>query len=124
MKKTFELATEGKNPDRILEAVKHEIRKYLRRERRRALPEGVDFLDFDCRLGLSADSAEVMHLAALISALDAAARGGATSVYVEILSKPGHRTKRPPEEEAAQGTAPPEAVDPAAGEGTPQDQAS
>ena len=124
MKKNFELATEGKNPDRILEAVKHEIRKYLRRERRRALPEGVDFLDFDCRLGRSADSAEVMHLATLISALDAAARDGAISVYVEILSKPGHRTKRPPQEEAAPESIPPEAADPAAGEDRSPDQAS
>jgi len=124
MKKTFELAIEGKNSDRILEAVKHEIRKYLRRERRRALPEGVDFLDFDCRLGQSADGAEVVHLAALISALDAAAQGGATSVYVEILSKPGHRTKRPPAEEPALGTSPPEAANPAASEDRPPDQAS
>jgi hypothetical protein len=123
MKKTFALAIEGKNPDRILEAVKHEIRKYLRRERRRALPEGVDFLDFDCRLGQSADSAEVVHLATLISAIDTAARGGATSVYVEILSKPGHRTKRPPEEDTAQETAPPEGAEPAAGGDTPPDQA-
>lgn len=124
MKKTFPLAVEGKNPDRILEAVKHEIRKYLRRERRRELPEGVDFLDFDCRLGQSAEAAEVVHLAALISALDTAAQGGATSVYVEILSKPGHRTKRPPEEVAAQEDPSPEAADPAAGDATPPDQAS
>ena len=38
MKKTFQLAQEGKKPDRLLEATKHEIRKYIKRERRRALP--------------------------------------------------------------------------------------
>jgi len=101
MKKTFALTAASKHPDRVLEAVKHEIRKYLRRERRRKLPEGVDFLDFDCRFGLDADSAEVVHLSALIGQVDAAARDGAASVYVEILAKPGHRTKRPRTEKAS-----------------------
>jgi hypothetical protein len=96
MKKTFALAVEGKNPDRVLDAVKHEIRKYLRRERRRDLPEGVDFLDFDCRFGRDSSSAETVQLPALIGQIDVAARDGATSVYVEILAKPGHRTPRPP----------------------------
>ncbi|MEY4436090.1 MAG: hypothetical protein RL175_1045, partial [Pseudomonadota bacterium] len=30
MKKTFQLHVEGKHPDRLLEAIKHEIRKYLK----------------------------------------------------------------------------------------------
>jgi hypothetical protein len=34
MKKTFNLKVEGKNPDRVLEATKHEIRQYAKRERR------------------------------------------------------------------------------------------
>ena len=66
MKKTFQLRPEGKHPDRVLDATKHEIRKYLKRERRRDLPEGVDFWDFDCKFGLTQDSAEVVHLATLI----------------------------------------------------------
>ena len=35
MKKTFQLNIEGKNRDRVLDAVKHEIRKYIKRERGR-----------------------------------------------------------------------------------------
>ena len=50
MKKNFPLQAEGKHPDRVLEAVKHEI-----------------------------------------EAVDAAAKSGAMSVYVEILSKHGVR---------------------------------
>ena len=45
MKKTFALHAEGQHPDRRLEAIKHEIRKYLRRERGKALPEGADLWD-------------------------------------------------------------------------------
>lgn len=96
MRKTFPLAAEGRNRDRVVDAVKHEIRKYLRRERRRELPAGVDFLDFDCRFGLAAGSAQTVHLNGLMPALDAAVKEGATSCYVEILAKPGHRKPRPP----------------------------
>jgi hypothetical protein len=94
MKKNFPLQAEGKHPDRVLEAVKHEIRKYFRRERNRDVPKGVDFWDFDCRVGLSADTAEVVRVSAVIEAVDAAAKTGATSVYVEILSKHGVRVLR------------------------------
>ena len=57
MKKNFPLQAEGKHPDRVLEAVKHEIRKYFKRERNRDVPKGVDFWDFDCKVGLTADGA-------------------------------------------------------------------
>ncbi len=95
MKKNFPLQIEGKNPDRVLEAVKHEIRKYFKRERNRALPKEVDFWDFDCKVGLSAESAEVVKVSAVVESLDALAKKGAASVYVEILSKHGIRVIRP-----------------------------
>ncbi len=94
MKKTFPLQLEGRHPDRVLDALKHELRKYLKRERRRELPAGVDFWDFDCRFGLDQDSAETVHLAQLIGRLDEAAKIGATQVYVEILAKHGVRRSR------------------------------
>ena len=95
MKKNFPLQIEGKNPERILEAVKHEIRKYFKRERNRALPKEVDFWDFDCTVGLTADTAEVVKVSAVIESLDALAKEGAASVYVEILSKHGVRVINP-----------------------------
>ena len=91
MKKNFSLHAEGKHPDRVLEAVKHEIRKYFKRERNRDVPKGVDFWDFDCKVGLTADTAEVVRVSAVIEAVDVAAKSGSTSVYVEILSKHGVR---------------------------------
>jgi hypothetical protein len=95
MRKNFPLQIDGRHPDRVLDAVKHEVRKYLKRERRRDLPEGIDFWDFDCKCGLQAADAEVVHLSALIAAIDALAKAQATSVYVEILAKHGKRTPKP-----------------------------
>ena len=91
MKKTYPLSVEGKHPDRVLDAVKHDIRKYFKRERGRAVPKGVDFWDFDCKVGLTADTAEVVRVGAVIEAVDALAKSSASSVYVEILSKHGMR---------------------------------
>ena len=99
MKKTFPLKAEGKNPERMLEATKHEIRKYIKRERRRDLPEGVDFWDFDCKFGLSTETAETVHLSAVIPSIDAAAKEQAVQVYVEIITTHGKRTPKPVVEE-------------------------
>ena len=95
MRKNFPLHIDGRHPDRVLDAVKHDVRKYLKRERRRDLPEGIDFWDFDCKCGLQAADAEVVHLSALIAAIDALAKAQATSVYIEILAKHGKRTPKP-----------------------------
>lgn len=91
MKKTFSLHVEGKHPDRLLDAIKHELNKYAKRERRKALPEGVHFWDFDCKFGTDADNAEALHLNDLNTRLDAAAQAGVQQVYVEMLAKPGVR---------------------------------
>jgi hypothetical protein len=107
MKKTFQLNIEGKNRDRVLEAVKHEIRKYIKRERRRDVPAGADYWDFDCKFGLTADAAEVVHLASLTGLIDGVAREGGAQFYIEILAKPGHRKPRPAD---ATSTTPPGAA--------------
>ena len=100
MKKTFPLKFEGKNPERMLEATKHEIRKYIKRERRRDLPEGVDFWDFDCKFGTSEADAVPVHLNDIIPLVDAEVEKAGTQFYVEILAKHGHRSARatPPSE--------------------------
>lgn len=98
MRKIFPLQVEGKHPDRVLDAVKHEIRKYIKRERRRDLPEGADFWDFDCRFGRAKDDAEVVHLSALTARINEVAAEGGAQFYVEILARPGKRTPRAPGE--------------------------
>ncbi|WP_019652401.1 DUF6172 family protein [Variovorax atrisoli] len=95
MRKTFQLQVEGKHPDRLLEAIKHEIRKYIKRERRRELPEGVDYWDFDCRFGTSQESAEVIHLSAITGLIDGVVKEGGKQFYIEILAKPAQRKARP-----------------------------
>ena len=95
VKKTFKLDIEGKNRDRVLEATKHEIRKYVKRQRRVPLPEGVDYWDFDCKFGSNEAGATVVHFATITSLIDALAKDGGAGFYLELLAKPGHRAARP-----------------------------
>ena len=96
MRKIFPLQIEGRHPDRVMDALRHEIRKYLKRERRRELPAGADFWDFDCRCGSTRDTAEAVHLAALFASIDAVAAAQGPEVYVEILARPAQRNASEP----------------------------
>lgn len=95
MKRTYALSIEGKNRDRLLDASKHDIRKYVKRERARALPEGVDFWDFSCKFGISESVAAEVHFATLMALIDTVAAEGGEQFYVEVVTKHGHRTARP-----------------------------
>ncbi|MCL1499199.1 hypothetical protein A7D16_17080 [Xanthomonas nasturtii] len=94
MRKTYQLNLEGKNRDRLLESSKNEIRKYIRRERRKDLPEGADYWDFDMRFGVDEASAQPLPPAELIRSINALTSEGGEQFFVEILRKPGKRTPR------------------------------
>lgn len=95
MKKTYLLNVEGKNRDRLLDAAKHDIRKYVKRERARPLPAEVDFFDFNCRLGSSQETAVEVHFAALFTAIDTLTKDGASQFYAEVVTSHGQRTAKP-----------------------------
>lgn len=99
MKKIFHLQQENKNPDRLLESIKHEIRKYLKRERSKKLPEEAVFWDFDCRFGQSSDEAQGVLASEVIAALDKANADKWEQCYVEIIAKASYKVKADPGEE-------------------------
>lgn len=103
MRKTYTLQVPGKHPDRVLDACKHDVRKYVKRQRRVPLPAGVDFWDFDCRFGADQAQAQPLHLAEIIGQMDAVAAAGGQQFYVEILAKHGHRAARPAGSAATDG---------------------
>jgi len=94
MKKTFKLHVEGKNSDRLLDAIKHEVRKYVKRERRKTLPSGANYWAFDCKFGLTTEAAEPLHLGEITKQMDVIAKAGGDSFYVEILARAAVRTPR------------------------------
>ena len=102
MKKTYLLNIDGKNRDRLLDAAKHDIRKYVKRERTKMLPAGVDFWDFDCSLGAGVATATAVHFAALMGAIDELLKNGGDHFFVSVVAKPGHRMSKPVSPEAEQ----------------------
>lgn len=95
MKKRFDLTHKKIKYPRMVEAAKNEVRKYIKRERRKELPEGTDFWDFDCKFGDAEDVANVIHLSEIDACINDIAKRELKSFYVEIIAKPGCRTKKP-----------------------------
>jgi len=88
MRKTFQLTDPKKHEERVLEAIKHEIRKYVKREKKKELPEKETmYWDFDCKIGASVEDAKAVVFEELIQALDVLKASGATEVYVEVIAK-------------------------------------
>ena len=94
MKKIFELTHPKTKVARLVESAKNDIRKYLKRERKKNLPEGADFWDFDCKIGHTVEEAKEVHLSEISKFIDKAETQQLESFYVEILAKPGHRVKK------------------------------
>ena len=93
MKKTFPLTHPKIKPARLADSIRAEISKYIKRERRKELPEGVDFWDFDCKVGADAASADEQHISAVSKAIGQVLEEGNDTVYVEIIAKPATRNK-------------------------------
>ena len=102
MKKTFKLPHPKIKVPRLVEAIKHEVKKYLKRERRKDLPKCADFWDFDCRIGVDEESSEVVHVYDINKSIDQAELKQLESFYLEILAKPGRRIKKPRKEHATE----------------------
>lgn len=102
MKKTFKLTHEKTATPRLVEAIKHEVRKYVKRERKRALPADADFWDFDCRFGLDQTNSEEIHFGEIDQKINQAEADGLTSFYLEIIAKSAvrqHRSEKDDEQE-------------------------
>ena len=91
MRQTFTFAESNHKPPQALAALKNQVRKYVKRERRKSLPEGVDYWDFDCKVGDDEESATEAHISEVTNRMQAVFDSGNATVYVEILAKPGVR---------------------------------
>ena len=97
MKKVFTLIDEKKKPARMVEAAKNTINKYIKRERKKTLTDGMDFWDFECQYGANAEEALPVHLSQLSVAIDQSVANELDSFYVQIVAKEAKRTRKPTE---------------------------
>jgi len=91
MKKTIALTHPKLKIARLVDSIKHDVKKYIKRERNKQLPEDADYWDFDCKYGESEAEAGAIHLSEINKYIDQAAKQELTSFYLEILAKPATR---------------------------------
>jgi len=95
MKKTFKLVHPKTKYARLMDSVRSEIKRYIKRERKKSFPDGFDTWDFDCKFGATADEAKTLGVSDIPQAINEAETQKLESFYVEILAKAGHRPAKP-----------------------------
>jgi hypothetical protein len=87
MKKTFKLEHPKIKLPRMVDSVKHDIRKFLKKERANTLPSGAKYWAFDCKFGESEETAVEVHLSSLTKNVDEFVAKGLMTLYMEINAK-------------------------------------
>ncbi len=87
MKKTFQLKVANKNIDRQIDSIKNEVRKYIKREKNKRLPEGFNFWSFDCKFGKSQEESSEIKFVDVIKSIDFAASENYDSFFLELVAR-------------------------------------
>lgn len=94
MKKTFVLSHPKMTYQRIIETAKNDVKKYIKEERNKALPENADFWGFECQFGQNEATAKAIHEGDINSNISAAQSQHWKSFYLEVVATPKTRAKR------------------------------
>lgn len=94
MKKTFNLNVENKNRDRQVDSIKHEVRKYIKREKNKKLDEGFDYWEFFCKFAIEGEELKEIDFLDITKSIDLASSSDKDTFYLEILKKPAKRIKK------------------------------
>jgi hypothetical protein len=99
MKKTFKLEHPKIKVPRVVDSVKHDIKKFLKKERKNSLPSGAKYWGFDCKFGESEETSVGVNLSSLTKSIDAFVEKGIMTFYVEITPKAINPNENPPAQE-------------------------
>lgn len=91
MKKTFKLTHPKTKYARLVEGVRSDIKKYLKRELRKELPKDVLSWSFDCKFGPTIEDAKVIQVSDISQCISAIEEQKLESFYIEILARPADK---------------------------------
>ena len=95
MKKTFKIKQERLNENRAVDAIKNELRKYIKREKKKDLPnKKTMYWDFDCKFGKSEEFALDCDFDHIIMELSNVVLAGWEECYIEIIAKAVDKPKK------------------------------
>ena len=87
MKKVFKIKQEKLKPERAVDAIKNELRKYIKREKKKTLPNAKTmYWDFECKFGKSSEFAKVCDFDFVITELSNVVLAGWEECYIEIIA--------------------------------------
>jgi hypothetical protein len=101
MKKTFKLDHPKIKVPRVVDSVKHDIKKILKKERKKPLPSGARYWGFDCKCGQSEATAIEVPLSELTKNIDALVADNIMTIYIEITAKAIEVSAKPPVQESS-----------------------
>ena len=100
MKKIFKIEQERIKPDRAVDSIKNELRKYVKREKKKELPnKKTMYWDFDCKFGKTADLAQICTFEEISTQLNSVVADGWKECYVEVIAKAVDKPEKEEEEE-------------------------
>lgn len=94
MIRRYQLTGGRHKPARVLDTVRGDVNKFIKREREKPLPAGKDFWDFECAFGKNADEMKPSHVKTLAKDIDIAADENWDSILVELTPQSRARQKK------------------------------
>jgi uncharacterized protein YqgV (UPF0045/DUF77 family) len=89
LKKTFLLTNSKKNPQRVLDSIKNNIRKYIKREKRKPLPDNSNFWNINCKFGQNKETAIEIKYEDIMKCINEASEQNLESFYIELSTTAG-----------------------------------
>ena len=86
MKKRFALTNTKKTPQRVLDGIKNDIRKYIKREKRKPLPEDTNFWKIDCKFAKNDDELLEIKFEDIIKNINMASEEKCESFMIELVA--------------------------------------
>ena len=86
MKKRFALTDTKKAPERVLEAIKNDIRKYIKREKRKPLSSDTNFWQIDCRFAKNDAELQEIKFEDIMKNINEASQEKCESFMIELLA--------------------------------------
>ena len=87
MKKTFLLTDEKKDPQRVLDSIKNNIRKYIKREKRKPLPKDSNFWKINCKFGNTEENAIEIRFEDVMKSINEVSEQNLESFYIELIAE-------------------------------------
>jgi hypothetical protein len=95
MKKIFKLKVENKTIERQADTIRAEVKKYLKRERNKKLPDKFDNWAFDCKIGESSDKNHNIKSENISKGIENFVKVEAEEFYLEIIARAEVKPSKP-----------------------------